>query len=100
MELQQFKGELFRTGRGMGFTDMELYYEREESFACGLFKGEIDSYKLSEVFGVSFRGKLGDKVGYSYTEKLDSESITFLLVEALENAHYVDGDPEDIFDGS
>ncbi|MFE8701434.1 TldD/PmbA family protein [Cytobacillus sp. FJAT-54145] len=101
MNLLEFKDQLFAQGSEQGFTDMELYYEREEKFGCGLYKGEIDSYETSEVFGVSFRGLLDGKMGYAYTEKLDEESIVFLLENAKENSHFIeDEEQEEIFPGS
>ncbi|EWG13117.1 TldD/PmbA family protein [Cytobacillus firmus] len=101
MNLQEFKEKLFQLGGQHGFTDMELYYEREEKFACELFKGEIDSYDTSEVFGTSFRGLYEGRMGYAFTEKLDEESLSFLIENAKENSQFVEDEvQEEIFAGS
>ncbi|CAM3385356.1 TldD/PmbA family protein [Aeromicrobium ponti] len=101
MNLQEFKEKLFHLGEQHGFTDMELYYEREEKFACELYKGKIDSYDTSEVFGTSFRGLYEGKMGYAFTEKLDEESLSFLIENAKENAQFIEDEvQEEIFAGS
>ncbi|WP_026584074.1 TldD/PmbA family protein [Bacillus sp. J33] len=101
MNLQEFKEKLFQMGEQHGFTDMELYYERDEKFACELYKGEIDSYETSEVFGTSFRGIYEGKMGYAFTEKLDEESLSFLIENAKENSQFIEDElQEEIFAGS
>ncbi|KON89822.1 peptidase U62 [Sporosarcina globispora] len=101
MNLQEFKDKLFQLGEEHGFTDMELYYEREEKFVCELFKGEIDSYDTSEVFGTSFRGLYKGKMGYAFTEKLDEESLSYLIENAKENSKFIEDEvQEEIFAGS
>ncbi len=101
MNVTDFQQKLFEQGAQTGFTDMELYYEREEKFGCEVFKGEIDKYESSEVAGLSFRGVYNGNMGYSFTEKLDEESITFLLANAKENSIILDDeDKEELFAGS
>lgn len=101
MNLLDFKQELFRLGEEAGFTDMELYYEKEEKFGCQLFEGEIDSYETSEVLGVSFRGVYNGKMGLAFTELLDEKSISFLIENAKENSQLIEEvEQEEIFAGS
>lgn len=101
MNIEQFQDKLFQLGGQHGFSKMELYYEREEKFRCGLFKGEIDSYETSEVAGVSFRGLFAGKMGYAFTEKIDEDSILYLVENAKENAQNLEEEvQEEIFSGS
>jgi len=101
MNIQEFQQQLFQLGEQQGFSEMELYFEREEKFGCGLFKGEIDSYETSEVAGVSFRGLYEGKMGYAFTEKIDEDSVLYLVENAKENAQYLEEEiQEDIFAGS
>ncbi|MBY0122982.1 TldD/PmbA family protein [Bacillus sp. S/N-304-OC-R1] len=86
MLIQDFKQRLFTLSEQHGFSDMELYYEKEDKFSCSLFKGELDSYESSEVSGVSFRGIINGKFGSAYTEKLDEESLLYMVKNAKENA--------------
>lgn len=101
MNVQEFQQKLFVLGERNGFNDMELYFEREEKFGCGLFKGEIDSYEMSEVAGVSFRGLFEGKMGYAFTENLDEASLPYLIENAKENAQFIEAEiQETIFAGS
>ncbi|RDI45820.1 TldD/PmbA family protein [Falsibacillus pallidus] len=101
MNLQEFQKKLLNKGEAHGFSDMEIYYEKAENFASNIYKGEIDSYSTSVEMGLSFRGLYNGNMGYAYTEKLDEESIDFLLNSAMENAAIMEVDtPEEIFSGS
>lgn len=101
MNLENFKDQLFAYGTGQGFTDMELAYVREEKFACSLFETEIDSYDTSETYGISFRGLFKGKMGSAFTEKLDEDSVTYLIEEAKDNADVSEPEElEEIFSGS
>ncbi|MEK3800827.1 TldD/PmbA family protein [Peribacillus sp. FSL H8-0477] len=101
MNLQTFKDRLFAFGSEHGFADMELAYVREEKFACSLFETEIDSYNTSETYGIAFRGLFKGKMGSAFTEKMDEDSVTYLIQEAKENAEVIESDePEEIFPGS
>lgn len=99
MELTTFRNQLFTEGDKLGLTDIELHYEKQESFSCQIFKGEIDGYESSNVNGVSARGLYNGKMGYAYTERLDAESIPFLLNSIKENAPLIEDEPEEIFAG-
>ncbi|GAB3794565.1 TldD/PmbA family protein [Virgibacillus kimchii] len=99
MELNNFRDKLFTEAKKMGISDLELYYEKEDLFSCEIFKGEIDDYTSSTVNGVSVRGLSENKMGYAYTEKLDDESIPFLLNSLKENAALIEGEPEEIYAG-
>ncbi|MCX7569014.1 TldD/PmbA family protein [Tumebacillus sp. DT12] len=101
MDLQQFRTELFARGRELGYADMEVYYQADKSTSVRVFKGEIDSYTVAEKAGLSFRGSIGGKMGYSFTERLDESSIEFLLTEARANAELLQGgEIEELFGGS
>ncbi|SHG36541.1 TldD/PmbA family protein [Ornithinibacillus halophilus] len=100
MELTNFRDQLFAKGEKLGITDLEVYYEKQDSFSCKVFKGEVDGYESSSVRGVSVRGVYQDKMGYAYTEKLDEESVSFLLNSVQENAALMEEEPEELFEGN
>src|SRR5699024_11147862 len=52
------------------------------------------------VKGVSLRGLYDGKMGYAYTEKLEEDSIVYLLENAKENAALMESEPEELFAGS
>ncbi len=81
--------------------DLEVFIQRSKETEIGVFNGEIDKYSISESGGLSLRGIYNDKMGYSYTEKIDESSIDMLVEEAYENSKYIDSlDKEIIFSGS
>lgn len=87
-------------GRIKGFSDMEVYYSEGENLTVKIHGEKIDSFNLSQNEGLSFRGLFKDKMGYSYSEKVDDTSIEMLINEALENATIIDSDDkENIFEG-
>lgn len=97
MKLNDFKEKLFVEGEKFGFTDLELYYEKNDSLLISLYEGEVDQYEPASVQGASVRGLYKGKTGYAYTEKIDEEAINYLLKNAAENAEVVETDPEELF---
>lgn len=97
MSIEKLKQQLFIEGEKMGFTDLELYYEKKESLTIGLYEGEVDDYDFSDVQGASVRGLYDGKTGYAYTEKFDEDSVLFLLRSAAENAVLIETEPEVLF---
>lgn len=101
MDIVTFKDTLFEKGAELGFSDMELYYQSSEKLTIKIYKNEVDSYQVAVDGGVSFRGIYNGQMGYAYTEKIDEQSILFLLEEARENVSVIDSeDHELIFAGS
>lgn len=101
MEMKQLIDKIFAAGQAYGLKDMEVYYSSASSLMLKVFKGELDGYKLSQSEGLSLRGVYNNKMGYSYTEKVDETSIDMLVREAAENATIIDSDDEEeIFAGS
>lgn len=81
--------------------DLEVYIGLSKAVEIAVFNGEVDKYSISESGGLSLRGIYNDKMGYSYTEKIDESSIDMLVEEAYENSQYIDSlDKEIIFSGS
>ncbi|WP_322922572.1 TldD/PmbA family protein [Paenibacillus campi] len=101
MEITQFQQQLFEQGRAYGYTEMEVYYAASRAVAVTVRAGEVDSYRVAETHGLSFRGLIRGRMGYASTEQLEADSIDFLLEEAAGNAAVLDTDDEsDLFGGS
>ncbi len=92
MELKLFIEKLFIEANKNGFTEYEVYYVDRESLSIGVYKEEVEKYNLNNSYGLSFRGKIGDKIGYSYTEILDDEAIQMLVKKAKENVEIIEND--------
>ncbi len=68
----------------------DVYLSKEHSFSVKVFKQEIDTYNYSDSIGLGVRVIMGDYAGYSYTEKLDNDSLEAALLQAKTNAENVD----------
>ncbi|EKQ50886.1 MULTISPECIES: TldD/PmbA family protein [unclassified Clostridium] len=92
MDFNLFKEELFKEAKNSGFEECEIYYSDSESLNLNIYEGEVEKYKLNNAFGLSFRGKIDGKMGYSYTEILDEEAISTLITNAKEAALAIEND--------
>lgn len=91
MNYRDIAGKIFKQGKEK-LNDMEVYIENNKSIDISLFDGEIDGYSIAESGGLSLRGTTNGSMGYSYTEKVDESSISFLINEVFENAKFIDSD--------
>lgn len=92
MEFNSFKDKLFEEAKKNGFDEYEIYYAEAESLSINVYEGEVEKYKLNSSFGLSFRGKINGKMGYSYTEILDEEAISTLIMNAKGSALCIEND--------
>ena len=90
MELELFVDSLFKKASEAGFSEYEVYYVDRESLGISVYKEEVEKYNLNNSAGLSFRGKLGDRIGYSYTEILDEDAIDMLVKKAKENVSAIE----------
>ena len=88
------------TGR---LRDKEAYKKAvldRESLSISVYKSEVEKYNVNNSAGLSFRGKLGDRIGYSYTEILDEDAIDMLVKKAKENVSAIENnDIQFIYEG-
>ena len=100
MDFNLFKEELFKEAKTSGFEECEIYYSDAENLSLNVYEGEVEKYKLTNAFGLSFRGKINGKMGYSYTEILDEEAIKTLITNAKEAALAIENeDVQFIYEG-
>ena len=100
MELNLFVKELFSKAQEEGFSVYEVYYVDRESLSISVYKEEVEKYNLNNSAGLSFRGKFGDRIGYSYTEILDEDAIEMLVKKAKENVLAIENnDIQFIYEG-
>lgn len=99
MEFKDFKERLFNRAKELNFEKYELYYGKSEALNITSSNEEVERYGLSTSIGVSFRGIYNGKMGYSYTEKLDEESIEILLLKAMECAELLESEDEEFIFG-
>ena len=100
MGLNLFVKELFSKAQEEGFSEYEVYYVDRESLSISVYKEEVEKYNLNNSAGLSFRGKFGDRIGYSYTEILDEDAIEMLVKKAKENVLAIENnDIQFIYEG-
>jgi len=100
MTFEAFRDELFIQAKAKGFADYELYYSAGDSFSVRVFEGEISEYKNTSSEGVGFRGTYNGKMGYAYTENLDSDLIPSIIDNAAANASIIEEeDVEKLYPG-
>ena len=100
MELNIFINKLFQEAKYNGFNEYEVYYVDRESLSINAYNEEVEKYNLTTSYGLSFRGKINDKIGYSYTEILDDDAINMLVKNAKESALVIENeDIQFIYEG-
>lgn len=100
MQFNEFKDKLFSRAINEGFTESEIYFVNKDSLSITVYDQEVDKYNLNKTFGLSFRGKLNNKIGYSYTEIIDEDAIEMLVNKAKEGAMAIESeDIQFIYEG-
>lgn len=100
MEFKEFKELLFKRAKEDGFKECEVYFSNRESLNITVYDAEVEKYSLNKTFGLSFRGKINGKMGYSYTEIMDEEAIDMLIQNAKGGAMFIESDDiQFIYDG-
>ena len=100
MDFKEFKNILFEKALNEGFEDCEIYYTDGEDISITIYEGEVEKYNLDKSFGLSFRGMLNGKMGYSYTEILDDKAIDMLIKNAKEASKCIEStDEQFIYEG-
>lgn len=98
MDINHFEKLLFEKALKSGFSDCEIYFERDKNFSVKVFRKELAQYQNSDTCGLTFRGIYNGKMGYSYTENIDDSIIDFLINSAKENAELVENSDEVFFE--
>ncbi|MGL5277790.1 MAG: TldD/PmbA family protein [Cetobacterium sp.] len=90
MDIKLFIDKVFDTAKNMKLDNFEIYFTSSENETIKVFKGEIDTYSNSQNMGISFRVKVNEKMGYSYTESIEEEDIVPLIERAISNAKVIE----------
>ena len=100
MEFLEFKDLLFKKAIENGFNECEIYYRNGDYISISAYDGEVEKYDISKSFGLSFRGKINNKIGYSYTEVMDEFTIDILINNAKNSANIIENnDTQFIYEG-
>lgn len=100
MEFTKFKDLLFKKAKSEGFEDCEIYFTNRESLSISVYDQEVEKYNLNKTFGLSFRGIVNGKMGYSFTEIMDEDAINILVKNAKDIAMVIESeDVQFIYEG-
>ena len=100
MELNVFLEKLFAAADQAGFEAAEAFVAEDESFRAMATDGEITQYSSNLTKGLSFRVKMGGKIGYASTEAFDEDAIGWLVKSATDSAVLCeDASEQFIYDG-
>lgn len=92
--------DVIKRGLELGLEAVEVYACNHESNSLKLDEGKLESYNISEIFGVSIRGLYQGKMGYVYTETLEEGEIDQILHQLVENTKLLDmTEPEFMYEG-
>lgn len=92
--MRDFIDKVLKLGKEKGFSVGEVYYSSNKSVGISVFRGEIEKYDTSETGGLSYRGIVDGKMGYSYTELIDDGVVRELVDNAYESARAVESEDE------
>ncbi len=92
--MRKFIDKVLDFGSRRGFSAGEVYYSSSKSLDLKVFRGEIEKYDTSETGGLSFRGILNGRMGYSYSELVDDSVVEELVNSAYDSAVAVESEDE------
>lgn len=93
--------KFFKRAKEENFEALELIVKKSDRFSFSFFNNEIDSYKMSNSFVISARGIYNGKMGTAESEKLDKNTVDYLINRIKENALLSDSEDKTfIFEGS
>ena len=92
MEFAKFKNLLFKKAKSEGFEDCEVYFINRESLSISVYDQEVEKYNLNKTFGLSFRGMVDGKMGYSFTEIIDEDAVDMLVKNAKDIAMVIESE--------
>ena len=86
MDIKEFQKSVLEKAKRAGFENCEIYYQGGDSLQIAVNGGRVEQYETSTASGASFRGIIGGRTGFAYTERLDEASADFIVNAAKENA--------------
>jgi PmbA protein len=85
-ELKNTLEKIINFSNDFGADQCDAILSKGESFSLSAQNSEIDKYKVSGAQVIGVRAIKDSKVGISYTESFDEESLKIAAKSAVENA--------------
>lgn len=80
---------ILQQAQACGLQEVECYYTSTQSTKFEIFDQTLDQMTISDHQGVALRGIYKEHIGYSYSEKLDDQSIQRLVQDCLNHAQHM-----------
>jgi len=96
MDVNKFYEELEKKAIDKGISELEIYYQKKKEFNCKVFRGKVEKYQISEESGLSIRGMHNERIGYYYTELLDTSVINEIVNSIIESSKNIEVLDEEI----
>lgn len=90
MKKEIFINKLFEKASQNGIEEFEVYFLSNLNYSIKVYQNKIDNFTNNQNQGISFRGKINGKMGYSYSESFEEDDIDFLIAQVLENASCIE----------
>lgn len=90
MEKNIFIDKLFEKASLKGIDEFEIFFLSNLNTSIKIYQGKIENFSNNQNQGISFRGMVDGKMGYSYSESMEDEDIDFLINEVIENANCIE----------
>lgn len=90
MKKNIFIDKLFEKASLKGIDEFEIYFLSNLNTSIKIYQGKIENFSNNQNQGISFRGMVDGKIGYSYSESMEDEDIDFLINEVIENASCIE----------
>lgn len=90
MKKNIFIDKLFEKASFKGIDEFEIYFLSNLNTSIKIYQGKIENFSNNQNQGISFRGMVDGKMGYSYSESMEDEDIDFLINEVIENANCIE----------
>ena len=90
MKKNIFINKLFEKASLKGIDEFEIYFLSNLNTSIKIYQGKIENFSNNQNQGISFRGMVDGKMGYSYSESTEDEDIDFLINEVIENASCIE----------
>lgn len=90
MKKEIFINKLFEKASQNGIEEFEVYFLSNLNYSIKVYQNKIDNFTNNQNQGISFRGKVNGKMGYSYSESFEEDDIDFLIGQVLENASCIE----------
>ena len=101
LEIKTFIDKLMDKANASGLNECEAFYTDGNSFQVMVNDGQVREYKVNTSSGLSFRAKIDNQIGYSYTQAFDDDAIGMLINQVKDNAEILETkDEQFIFAGN